>query len=381
MIRVPFTALSRFEKISDISLSAINTAFNLQSQGGNLPMDRFIESLRLELKGRITIPAAGGGGVIPSAVNADAPWSAIDRITVTGMHKVRGTNEEIINLRGPDIAQLCRIYTSHAMLATPTIVVTASATMDVIMVFDSPFTPLKMPPWIRANYLLDAPNYDNLKLTVYWADMANLYTLGTGTPTWTAYASATGTPTLTVSGRFSQAGASAFRGIVPGRVFRYFTDKTGTDMTAGGTSKRIADIPRGNRMRSILVKTGVKATTTGQNNAYLTLSNDILTNIRVMRGLNKQVRYYPDFYNLAEESGVDYAIRPDAGYGLMDFAQNGLVDEALDLRGLIVGSTGDVDTYLEAQVTGAAGQAATVIWEELRYEPMDLSGAQSVARR
>ena len=122
-----------------------------------------------------------------------------------------------------------------------------------------------------------------------------------------------------------------------------------------------------------MLKTGVKAVVTAGNNAYLTLSDTILQNIKIMRGLNKQVRFFSDVYNIQAESMTDHHQQPAAGYSLIDFAPHGMADEVLDLRGLIVGATGDVDTSIQADVTGAAAQAALIAWEEWRYEPTDYS--------
>lgn len=368
----PVAALSRFEHISDITLSAKNTTVQLQSQGGNLPMDRFIHSLRLQFAGRFQIPAAGGGGVIPTAINADAPWSVIERVVVSGYHRLRGTREEFINLRGADLAELNRLYTSHDLYKTPaTQSIVADANNDTRFIVDIPFVPLKMPARKQTEWLLDAPNYDNLQLTIYYANDANLYTLGTGEVLFSSFGADTGSPVIRVSGKFAQAGASFFKGFVPGRVWRYFEEKTGTDITAVGTRKRLFNVPRGHRMRSILLKVGVKATTTSGYNAFLTLSHDALSNIRVLRGTNKVIRQYINQYDIAEETGMDYAVRANTGFGLIDFAPHGLEDELLDLRSLIAGPTGDVDTFIEADVAAAAGQAAVAIYEEWRGFPTD----------
>jgi len=45
-----FSAFSRFEKIDDISLSAINRTFQLPSQGGQLPSDRWMAGIYLQVE-------------------------------------------------------------------------------------------------------------------------------------------------------------------------------------------------------------------------------------------------------------------------------------------------------------------------------------------
>jgi hypothetical protein len=129
------------------------------------------------------------------------------------------------------------------------------------------------------------------------------------------------------------------------------------------------NIPRGNRLRAILLKTGVKAAVTAGNNAFLTVSDYIVNNLLVMRGTNKLIRRYNDMFDLAAETREAYAIQPDTGRGLIDFCEHGVEDEIFDLRSMVAGPTGDVDTFLQGDVIGAAGQAAVVVWEEWRGFP------------
>ncbi|MEM2014203.1 MAG: hypothetical protein QXJ16_01930, partial [Desulfurococcaceae archaeon] len=147
---------------------------------------------------------------------------------------------------------------------------------------------------------------------------------------------------------------------------------TGSPMTTTATGVRLVELPRGGYLSRIYIKTGVRATgTTAGNNAYSTLSNSILTNIRVYRGLNNPVRYYANFQQAQFDAALGVSLSlPPTGIAVIDFVRNGLLGEAFDARPLVAGPSGSVDFYLEADVTGASNQGAVIMYEEIRSLPL-----------
>lgn len=375
-----FSATSRQEFIADISLSATNSVNMLPTNGGLIPNDRFMYGMFLQFEGRMTNPGSGN----PTGTQADAPFSLLDTISIQGYHRVRGQNEPFINLRGPDLYNLDRLYTSHipyvvpnsqgAPVFTVSLSTTASATNDIRFMLYLPFVPLQIPVQAQLGWLLDAPNYDTLKLTINYSDDKSVFTGQTTAPTFSAFGSSTGNPRIRVQGQFALGGNSVF-GFVPGRVWRYFQENTSGDIVNTVTASRQYNIPRGNKIRGILIKTGVKSTTaTAGNNVYNTLSDTIFTNLKVQRGLNKTIRYYQDFFGPKTEIAHSYAMFAAQGYALIDFAQRGKLSEALDTVGLVAGPSGDTDLYVQADITGASNQAALFLVEELRGIPQRLAG-------
>lgn len=366
MSQVALTAFSRFEDIDTITFSE-NTAQTLRTNGGLLPNDKFYNALLLEFRGRLTMPAATG----PSAVQGDAHAAIIERVTVEGYHKVRRQQEKFIDLRGADLEMLQRFYLPSALMKTPTTIsVTANATNDMIVQIVVPFTPLRMPASVQAGYLLDAPNYESLKLTVQWGDFKSVVVPGASAATWSAYGSASGTPELRVAGQYA-IHKSRFANFVPGRIFRYFQEISGSIPTTTQTGARIWDIPRGFDIRGFLMKTGTKATnTTAGNNSFATLT-EFLTNIQINHGLGNYIRRYRSadgiFADLAQSYNLASRI---TGGTLIDFAQYGNPGEVLPTRNMISGPTGNVDLFLQADVTGASNQAVLAALEEWRYRPL-----------
>lgn len=360
------TALTRMEFIDNISF-AENSSRTLPTNGGLLPNDRFLHSLLIEFRGRLTMPASGG----PSSVLDDGHGAIFERIVVEGYHRIRKQQEKIYDLRGSDAEIWQRYYLPTQLRKLPSAISTsANAANDILLQLLIPFTPLRVAPSVQAAYLLDAPNYESLKLTVQFADWKNLVSGGTNPPTWSAFGSASGEPVVRVYGNFAMQ-QNRFAGFVPGRVFRYFQEVTGSLVTTSATGVRLFDVPRGFDIRSIFMKSGVKATgVTAGNNAFATLS-DFLTDLRFNIGLGKYVRRYLDgnanYADLASSYNLPSRI---TGVNVFDFAQFGAISDALNTRPFLSGPTGNVDTYISCDVNGASNQAVVFGVEEIRYRPV-----------
>ncbi|HEV2498618.1 MAG TPA: hypothetical protein VGY31_03445 [Terriglobia bacterium] len=369
--------LDREETISSIPFTA-NAPATLPTQGGIIPSNRFLYGLKLHFRGRVTNAASGN----PTAVLADAPWSIINLVDIQGYHRPRAKTEDFFNLRGPDIYQLNKNYSSSnpfvnyvvngssaAALSTA-----ASATNDFEFILSIIFPPEKVGLMQQFGYLLDAPNYDSLVMNVYFADDKSLFSGQTTASTFSAFGSATGSPEVRVSGIFAQGGSQAFQGFIPGRVWRYYKENVSGDIVSGATQSRQYNIPTGYQIRSILMKTGIKATTVSSgNNAYSSLTDSIFQNITVYRGTNNAVRLFRDYQTIKEASRQAYAILPDTGYALIDFCKHGALFEMFDATQLTAGPTGNVDFYLASDVAGAAGQASLFVCQEVRGKPQGLA--------
>lgn len=362
---LPLSTLNRMEYIGSIPFAA-NSTGNLATNGGLLPNDRFYHSLLLEFRGRLTMPAATG----PSAVQADAHAAILERIQVEGFHKIRRNQERFIDMRGADLELLQRLYLPSNLVKTPTsISVAASANNDIVCQILVPFIPLRMPPAVQTGFLLDSPNYDSLKLNVQFGDFKSVVVPGATDATMTAYGSGFGVPEVRVYGLFAMQ-SNLFARFVPGRLFRYSQEITGSIPTTTANDVRLLDLPRGFDIRTVALKTGTKATnTTAGNNSYATLT-EFLDDIRINQGLGKYIRRVLNNDALYADLGMGYNLPARiTGLGVFDFAPNGMPSEVLSTRRLIQGPTGNTDLYLSANVTGAANQAVNVLLEEWRSRP------------
>ncbi len=376
------TTAARHEYIGDITAGTKNQPYNMPNQGGLLPNEYYLYGLRIRVRLRMTNPAAPNA---PTLQLADAPYGLIDRLIVKGYHRLRQSQEEVINLRGSDLRELGYVYTTGDLQVTPNTLaagnegrvtpnlsLAADATNDVDFVVDVPFVPMQMPLSEQINWLLDAPNYDNLQLQINWSDENNVFSGQGAAIAFTAYGSATGSPTISVTRLFSM-DTDMFRGFVPGRLWRYFIETRSGVIVSGGAQQRLFDIPRGNRIRSLMFKTGTLNTgVSSGNTAFATLSNTILASMYAYRGTNKLFRRYNLYRDIQQEVVSAYGIGRGytPGYALMDFAKHGNLQEVFDATGLIIGDTGNIDCFIQADITGAANQAAVMVIEELRGKPV-----------
>lgn len=361
----PLTTMRRFEHLANINYAA-NTVANLPTQGGQIVDNRWLWGLHLVLEGRFTQAAQTG----PSALNADGIPGMIERITMEGFSRIRQRNEKFFDMRGAELAFLTKLFYLNAFPSSTVTDFVADHTNDFRQHYILPFVPLGVDPGEQINYLLDVPNYETLKLTVQWGDILSTIGAYTTAPAFTAYGSTSGVPKLRVGGYWSLAGGGRFANRIPGRIFRYFQEVTGSTMTTTATGVRLIDIPRGNMIRSILLKTGVKSTIiTAGNNAFASLSDSILANINIYRGMNRPIRYYPLQEQIRAETVLNRGYAGVAGYNYIDFSPNGVLGESLDARALVSGSSGQTDLYIGADITGASNQAAVVLYEEIQALP------------
>lgn len=375
-----FTATSRTEMIADIPMPTTATQYMLPNNGGLIPNDRYMYGMWFVFEGRVTNNVA----LNATGVRADAPFSLIQNITVSGYHRVRGTSEQFINVRGTDLYNLNRAYWNAIPYMEPSngwpqfvpqISAVSGEFNDIRIPFYLPFTPSRIPINSQIGWLLDAPNYDRLQATITLGDGTCLFTGGVtaGNATFSAYGSATGSPRVRVLGQFALGGQSVY-GYVPARTWRYFQEILGSPLTTTATQQRLYNMPRGNKIRAVMIKTGVKATDASAGmDVYDSVSDDVLANILIQRGLNKSIRIYPDFRSIKYEIQQSYGMYTQNGYGLIDFAQRGRLAEALDTVGLVAGASGDTDLYVQADVTGVANQAAMFLIEELRGIPRNIA--------
>ena len=357
--------LSRPEHIGDIAFSESNEA-TLATRGGVLPNERPLFGLDLLVEGRIAVGVADA-----TSEYADSPYNVIREVRVSGFHRLRGQQEEFYRLRSAEIRQLGLIYGSRAPRSTGAMAV-AQGNKDFRFFLPIRFVPEKLPLVQQAAFVLDAWNYDNLMLRIFWGNGDSVYDAApTTTFVYTGFGVGTGLPRCRVSAIYASFGSEAAQAsVIPARVWRFFSENIGTDLTGGGSNLRLFSLNRGHTIRSLLVKAGVKSAIAGAENAYASLSETILSQIEVHRGTNNPIRSFVDFISLAEYGASAYAITPTTGYGLIDFSERGDFRSALRTQGLVAGPSGDVDLALFAGVVGAANQGALVVTQEIRGTPV-----------
>lgn len=350
---------TRLEFIDDIPFVA-NSVQTRASKGGVLETQRDLAGLLLKIEGRNVIGVAD-----MASENADSPYSLVDEVRVSGISKTRRKEENFYVLRGADIRQLALLATGRAPYSTGALGV-GQGTNDFCYHLPIYFWPegRNIPVSVKANYVLPCADYDALVLSIKWADGISFGPNGAGTThVFTAFGSATGSPRCRVHGLYAQWGLEG-RQFTPGLIWRSYKENSDAAMAANQTDYRLMNLLTGHLLRSLLLKTGVKAVVTAGNSAYASLSDTILGKTALNLGTNKQAWSVSDFRTLKEFNADSARVMPDTGFALYDHAAEGDLTTAFPEP-----PNADADFFLKADVTGAASQAALVAFEEIREFP------------
>lgn len=373
--KVPIRALQRTEHLADIvfALANLDQVVNLPTQGGLLDNTFYLYGIMLEAFFRFTNPGAGG----PTGVQADAPFSFFERVTVVGTHRVRGVQEPFFDLRGAELHELNVLWYGRQPFQTPSSFNLApNGVNDFQFTLKIPFVPENMPWWEQVKFLCDAPNYDSFKLNLTLGSDKSIFTGQTTAPTLAGFGGA-GQPTVSVSAVRALGGKNQFSGYVPGRVWRTFQEEV-VNLVGGGAQLRLFNINRGYLITSLLLKTGIKSTAVNPGeNVYNTLSSTALANILINRGTGRQIRKWRRFVTMQQDASLalqDFSPTFDAGYAPVLFTPDEYLGEALNTKQYITGPTGEIDVFISADVTAlGAGGAEVLVTEELREAPFVLA--------
>lgn len=372
--RVPVRALQRKEHLGDILITAFDAVFNMPTQGGLLDNTYFLYGIELEAAFRLTNPGAGN----PTGVQADAPFSFFERITIVGNHRIRGVQEPFFDIRGSELHEYNLMWYNKQPFQTPTALNLApGATNDFRWILKIPFCPENMPWWEKVKFLCDAPNYDSFKLNLTIGSDKSIFTGQTVAPTLGGIGGV-GTASVFVSAYRALGGKNQFSGYVPGRVWRTFQEET-VNLVAGGAQLRLFNINRGYLITTLLMKTGIKSAAVNPGeNVYNSLSNTGLTNIILNRGTGRQIRKWRTYFSLRADgvTGFETGLDADTGFAWTSFTPDEYLGEAFNTKQYITGPTGEIDVFLSGDCAAlGAGAAELLVTEELREAPFILSNS------
>jgi hypothetical protein len=352
----PVTTLNRWEKIASKTWSVNSTSRFTKS--ADLDPGRVLRSLLINVQGACTVGVADA-----TADLADNVGAIVEQIRMFGSHQGRGSTDNFLQIRGCDLKELCNIRAGVKVFDnSSTIAVTHSATayqFDFNILIDFPPTGHRVEE--QVGYLLDVPNWSQLELDVQFGDANSIWNpAGTTTFTWASQ-------TINLLGRYAQE-KKKFAGFGFGLKYLVETENATAQLTTTASQVNLYQLDNKGKIRSLLLKTGTKASTvTSPNNAYATLSDAILANIRLVQVPSQKFREYARFSDLKAIDSLVYRYSPATGYALLDLGGDGLSFEALSPSSISTGEAGTTNLWLQADVTGAASQALAVAQESLYY--------------
>ena len=348
------TSLNRWEKITSATWAVNKT--NKFVKNSDFDPSRVLRSIMINVRGQVIVGVADATGVL-----ADNIGNIIEQIRMYGSHGGRGTTDNFLQVRGADIKESGNIFAGIKIFDASTTLAVAQATYQVNFNILIDFPPKGHRLEEQIGYLLDVPNWNSLNLEIQFGDGNSLWNpAGTTTFTWS-------NQTVSLLGRYAQE-KGKFAGFGFGLVYRTAEENATSDLTTSATAKNLYQFDNKGKIRSVLLKTGTKATTvTSPNNAYATLSDTILSNIRVVQVPSQKFREFGYFTDLKAVNSAIYRYNPATGYALLDFVGDGLSFETLDPSAIKTGKAGDTNIWLQADVSGASAQALATMQESLYY--------------
>jgi hypothetical protein len=305
-----------------------------------IPTDFPIVRLFLHVRGRYRVTVAG------TATAAEAPNNIIERLRIYGQHRNEGTRE-ILSMEGSDLWNYALFYGLVPPQAVGGGLNEQIGEYDFEVFYPISFAAELTDPSGKFHTILDAPSYDALQLDITWAALADFVT--GGTTAFSDFGVTTGVPTVTILREVALLGENQAL-FNPGWVRRTFESVllSSTGLTDGLITR---NIPRGNVIRSIMLKQGTRA---GASGLWTTVSNTILTRVRLKLS-GQQIRDH-NWLPLQQINRMDYAIvgGVQTGYGVIEFVRDGDLDDGLqtvDLpaRGVELQLTGDVTSTANAR--------------------------------
>lgn len=333
------------------------TVLTEQTTVREIPKEKWISGFLLEFEGRVTVTVADAGPVHP-----EAPQSLIELIRLEGQHKSLG-QREIFRLRGSTAVEYANIYAGgRALSLNDGGLDGAVASYDFRIFYMVSATLEALSPAQQVFYMLKGDDWRTLSLRLSFGDRSSLFDAATGTVAFTAFGSATGAPRVRVH-LLRPLMRNARNAIIPAIVHRSFRELTGVMTASNLTDAFIAELNIGKLYRSLLIKTGVIATTAPPSagvNVFASLSDDIMTRPKLKLD-GKIIRDAFDWRASKEYSAWAYNRTQRVGYHLYDFAEQHDIAQAFPAQGL----TRDRRFELHGDLTAAANQRAELIETEI----------------
>lgn len=282
----------------------------------DLDRQQYLAGLIIKFSGRLT--TAGGAG---ASVNAEAPFSLLNRIRVTMNHSLFGSKLPV-NLSGATVYRRAHIISGTAPVASGSLA-TANAAYDIEVDWPVMFFLEKSPSQSVLASLLSAPLCSQLTLEMDFNNGAALIpTGGATTYAWSQYGSAAGNPELDVT--LLQVNGLT---VNPKTVLVTKTDQL-TDLTQGvGQDQQVGnELPIGYTVARIWLKQYVKDALAS---AYVaaTMNSPKVTSAAGFVSPQIQIdrvaiRQYNKWSQLESENKNHWQLQTwPAGYGVIDFLE------------------------------------------------------------
>lgn len=342
----------------------------------NINLTRPLESLKIVWRGRVVIATANF-----TAVAAEAPATIIQRIRLTGTHRVFNQLAPI-DISGATAyvwARLAQLRSSSTYIGTtrqpdPTSPYAQlgatfgnTGTYDLEIHYDVPLTPF-FAPSSRISTLpfmyLPQDWADTLQLQLFFGDNTSFGTPGTAVTTFTAYGSGSGSPVVSIFANYCLLGPLA-NSIKAAVCVRNEQTIVGGPVAAVANAQRLQLLQK-QRTNMVLVKAGTLLTGSSAGvSVYGALLDNMLERTVILLD-NKPVRNNQANFSQKEYLGRMFNTIIPQGYNGFTFVDS--MNPLTMYRGDLIpgGSTFELDSDV---LTATANQAVSVVQEQIYGNP------------
>lgn len=332
------------KRLGTVPFSA-NVRQELDSRVG-IPKDYFIYAFLLRLRYRVAV----SGGTVSGTVVAEAGQNLIERLEISGQHKIFGDWVRLL-LQGSHLYQMGSIVAGFPFERSLGGLAGAVGNYDVSVSIYVPLVPPRIRPEEQLMYLLDAPLWNSLQLYVDWGGIGTPISGGDRTVAIQGFGG-TGNPELVVHRIVAKLRGDRFN-LNPIPVKQTYKEKLLDTAIADGL---VTDINVGNFLRSLFLITGVQATgasaaRVGRN--FLTLSDAIYSRVKIKKDdvASHDVDWIANQQIEAARKQLGFAW--PSGYNAFDFAEDDTIVSAFDTREIALQK---LRLELQGDTTGLANQ-------------------------
>lgn len=342
----------------------------------NINLTRPLESLKIVWRGRVAITVANF-----TTIAAEAPQTIIQRIRLTGTHRVFNQLAPI-DISGASAFAWARLTqlrsnsliingTRQADPGMPFGQVGATfgntGTYDLEISYDIPLTPF-LPPSSRIALLpfmyLPQDWADTLQLQLFFGDNTSFGTPGTAVTAFTAFGSGAGTPTVSIFANYCLLGPLA-NSIKSAVCVRNETVIAGGPVAAVANAQRLTLLQK-QRTNCVIVKAGTLLTGSSAGVSVFGALLDTMLDRTVIALDNKPVRNNQANFSQKEYLGRQFNTIVPGGYNGFTFVDS--MSPLTMYRGDLIpgGSTFELDSDV---LTATANQAVAIIQEQVFGNP------------
>lgn len=325
------------------------------TRDGDFDNSRWLRAVLINVQGTATVSGGPATGLLSDGVAA-----IVEEIIMKGKNRLRGSSDNFIDVRGSDLYEIDNQFAGTSVFDNSTALAVGNGAYNLDFNLMLEFAPPKMRVEEKIGYLLDVPNWSNLELDLNFGDEKSIWNLGGAAVAWSAQ-------TVNLLGMYAQE-TNKFAGYSVGLRYLQFIENATSVLTTTANAQQLQLLDNKGKISRLFLKTGVKATTTtAGKNAFASLSDGILTSVKVVNFPTQIFRNFNRYTDIKAGDSYAYRRAPKQGYATIEFSGDELPYGSLSPKEIATGEANTTQLWLTGNVNGAANQALVTVQESLYY--------------